>query len=94
MLEWVTAAEMTELRAFLKLHPDSDERADLRNGLLCALVANLFRKAGAAPSGPADWCPDFSGTPEEERWPTAEELDAKLRRFAAAHGAEVPGVNA
>lgn len=40
-------SEFTEWKAFYKLDPWGQERADMRTGMLCAMVGNALRRKGA-----------------------------------------------
>lgn len=58
MLANLTWEQFQGWQAYYALEPWGEERADLRNGLLCALTANINRdpKKGKA-FGPADFMP-------------------------------------
>lgn len=49
MLNSMSSKELADWQAYYTLEPWGDERADLRMGVLCALIANMFRKKGSRP---------------------------------------------
>ncbi len=73
----VSSKEFVYWQAFFAMEPFGDVRADLRNGILCSLVANLLSKGPRKKA--ADFMPDFEV--EEDREMTPEEAHAHLRRL-------------
>lgn len=53
----VSSSEFTEWQAYFRLEPFGEQIADLRHGVLCALLANLKRDTSVrpAPFKPADF---------------------------------------
>lgn len=78
-MSWTQLAEWYE---YYSLEPFGDERADLRNGILCALIANVNRdpKRGK-PSKPTDFMPFYKPAPPK---PMGEKGWARLKSFALA----------
>lgn len=81
----MTSAEYAEWLAYDRLEPMTEERADWRAGMIAATLANVYREKGAEPLKPDDFMPKWGGS-EPER-PSAEEVFAKLQRWADAHNA-------
>jgi len=57
----ISSAEFAEWQAYYRLEPFGEERADLRTGILAALIANVNRdpKQRKKPYEPADFMPTF-----------------------------------
>ena len=70
LLERMSSRELTEWMAYYRLEPFGDERADLRNALLCTVMVNLWSKKKAKIQ---DYMLDFDKQPM-----TQEELRKKL----------------
>lgn len=73
LLARLSARELAEWRAFDRLEPFGDRRADVRLGIMAALFANAHRAAGAKPFTPRDFLPVFD----------AEEAEAERRQTVA-----------
>lgn len=78
----VSSKEFTTWQAMFAMEPFGDVRADLRNGILCALVANLMTKGKRKRA--SDFMPDFDV--EEDREMTPEEAHARLRAMLGRGG--------
>lgn len=77
----MSSSEVARWQAYERLEPWGEERGDLRNGILAALVANLTRGQGQKAYGPADFMPDYEPKEEEARAPAADHsLAAKALR--------------
>ena len=53
----MTSAQWLGWQAFDAIEPFGDRRADLRNGILAALLANIFRSKDAPIKKPEDFMP-------------------------------------
>lgn len=69
--------EFAEWLAFYRIDPFGEQRADLRNGILAALVANAMRRSGQQPAKPEDFMPF-----REVRKRTPEEAALMLKAYA------------
>ena len=89
LLDNTGADELAEWWEYNKLEPFGEERGDLRNGILCSLIAAAH---GAKDSKPIDFMPDY-GNEREERKQTPEDHLRIMQVFALAMGAkpENPG---
>jgi hypothetical protein len=55
MLGRITSRELTEWQAFYSIEPFGEERAEMRNGMLIASMANLWRGKDTRPYRPEDF---------------------------------------
>ncbi len=81
MLDRMSSKELASWMAYHTLEPWGEERADLRNGVLCCLIANLFRKKGKPPFKPEDFMPKFW-----KEKPDPEMMLQKVRQLNAMFG--------
>jgi len=58
-LERTTSKELSEWQAYYSIEPFGEERADLRNAMLCTLVANAMRGKNSKAMTIKDFMPDF-----------------------------------
>ncbi|MFH1619217.1 MAG: DUF4035 domain-containing protein [bacterium] len=85
MLSRMPSYELTEWMAYDKIDPFGQERADLRNGVLCALIANRFEMLGKKGRRrrykPADFMPKFGKERDssETMLQKVKQLNAMLR---------------
>jgi hypothetical protein len=86
MLESIDSRELSEWIAYANVEPFGEDRADIRHGIACTVVANsaLGSKGGARP---ADFIPRFGGS----RRLSAEETRAKFQAYAQGMGAQRRG---
>lgn len=84
MLRKISSRQLTEWMAFSKLEPFGEERADLRMGILAALIANVNRdpKKQPAPYEPDDFMPNFDGSSREKPQQTAKEIYSMFKNWA------------
>jgi hypothetical protein len=77
MLATMDARELAEWRAYEKLEPFGEARADLRMGISTAATLNVNRRRGSQPIKPRDVMPDF----DEQYRPkqTVEEMKATMK---------------
>jgi hypothetical protein len=77
MLATMDAREMAEWRAYEKLEPFGEARADLRMGISTAATLNVNRRRGSQPIKPRDVMPDF----DEQYRPrqTVAEMQAAMK---------------
>ena len=84
------AREFMEWAEFYELDPWGDKRADLRESILCSLVANALRKKGSKRLAPKDFMPEF-GKRRRGMALTHEhvsEMMTTMRAFVAHQNAE------
>lgn len=76
MLDRMTWREYREWLEFYEVEPFGDERADLRSGIVAALIANVNRdpKKHPQPFKPNEFMPFYQEPP-----PTPEQLAHKIR---------------
>jgi hypothetical protein len=67
MLASVPARTILEWQAYYQLEPFGESRADLRNAMLCSLVANIMRGKDSEPVQLDDFMPTFDGTKRPQR---------------------------
>ena len=84
MLRRISSQQLSEWMAFGQLEPFGEERADLRMGILAALIANVNRdpKKTPQPFTPQDFMPNFDDSLREKPKQTAKELYAMFRNWA------------
>lgn len=80
----IGSAEFTDWLAYYQLEPWGEERADIRNAILCALVANVFRGKGRR-AKLKDFLPRFDEEPRPRQ--SLSDMRAVMERFTAAHNA-------
>lgn len=68
--------------AYAQIDPWGEERADLRNGIACSLMANAWRVKGSRRYSPQDFIPKF----EREIKPQTVEEQLDIARAWAAWG--------
>lgn len=63
LLERTTSQELAEWMAYDRLDPFSEERADLRSGIIASIIANVNRdpKSTPQPFTAQDFMPKFQG---------------------------------
>lgn len=67
-MDQMSAHEFNEWMAFCSTEPLGEDRADLRSATLVSMLANIYRKEGAALALPSDFIVDFWKPPiPEER---------------------------
>ena len=71
--------------AYYRIEPWGEERADLRNGMLCSLVANMFRKRGKRAAQPKDFMPKFERGQKKKM--SDEAIVSTLRNITQQHAA-------
>lgn len=80
----MSSREFSQWMAFSRLEPFGDERADLRNGIIAATIANTNLKKGQKPYTPLDFIPRFSNKPKQS---SADQL-ALIEQLNEAFGGE------
>ena len=80
--ECTDSDEFAEWLAFQSIDPASEERADLRAGIIASVIANMMPNKGNRVLSPVDFMP-FVVRPK----PTQEQLEAKIMSWARAHNA-------
>jgi len=55
LLTRMSGQELTEWEAYYRLEPWGEERADLRSGVVAALISNAFRGKGGKVQKPQDF---------------------------------------
>ena len=73
----MSAREYFEIRAMYNLQPWGEERADLRAGIVAAVVANVNRAEDQKPYHPLDFTPKFGEVQQE----TVADKAARIRRL-------------
>ena len=70
LLERIEARELTEWMAFYQLEPFGEQRADLRAGIVTAMIANVNRdkKKRRKPHKPQDFMPQFDRPQRAASW--------------------------
>lgn len=76
------ADEFAEWLAFQSIDPASEERADLRAGIIASVIANLMPTKGNRVLSPLDFMP-FVERPKL----TQQQLEAKILAWARGHNA-------
>ena len=71
----IDSREFAEWLAFDRVEPQGEFRADLRAGIIAAVIANVNRGRGTPAFKPADFMPDF----DQPAQPDSEAVGAKLR---------------
>ena len=64
MLARISARLFAEWTAYYEIEPWGEARADYRNGILAATVANVNRDPHTRAYEPQDFMPDFDPTPQ------------------------------
>ena len=85
MLAHMPARTFNEWMCYYSLEPFGEERADVRNGMLCTLVGNIFRKRGQRGLRPQDF---VLGDKEPERQ-SGKEMEAIAKQFMMVHNAVI-----
>lgn len=73
---------MNEWMAYYQIEPFGQERADLRMGILAAVMAGPHRRKGQRPPKPRDFMPRFD---YDIKVHSAAEIKNKLKLFARQH---------
>ncbi len=68
MLNRISSRELAEWWEYYQLEPFGEERADLRNGIVAATIANVNRGKGKRAKKPQDFMPKFEKKQEEQTW--------------------------
>lgn len=61
----MSSYDIAEAMAYDRLDPCGEERADLRAGIICSIIANVNRGKNTEAFTPSDFMPDFSKSVEE-----------------------------
>ena len=72
-------------KAYQRIEPWGEMRADLRMGILACVMASPHVKKGTRLK-PSDFMPDFTGKSKKQ---TSEQMMATMKAFAAAHNAAI-----
>jgi|CXWL01.1.fsa_nt_gi hypothetical protein len=88
MLRRMDGVELTHWRAFMRVNPLGEERADLRAGIIAATIANGKRKKGSRAFRPKEFMPNFR---KRFKGQTPDEQAAIFRAFVAFHNNRVKG---
>ena len=80
--ECTDSDEFAEWLAFQSIDPASEERADLRAGIIASVIAHMMPTKGNRVLSPVD-CMPFVVRPK----PTQEQLEAKIMSWARTHNA-------
>ena len=84
----VDSREFSEWMAYYRIDPWGEERADLRSGTICAVLANINSARGKS-FKPGDFM--FSES-KKSRWQPVDQQRATLLAFSRAHNAALePG---
>lgn len=75
----IDAREFAEWQAYYTIEPFGEERADYRNAILCALIANALGKKRE----PKHFMPDFTAEPKPPQ-PLAQ-MRAMMNLYTALH---------
>lgn len=82
----IDSAEFAEWAAYDRVEPFGERRADLRNAITSAVVANAFRGKDSKTFQAADFLPDFDKQVKKQ---TPEEMFNILRIQAEIHNANL-----
>jgi len=85
LLARTDSAELSEWMAYYQINPFGEWRADLRNGITAAVMANAHRGRGARAFKAKDFIPQFD-RPEKK---TPAQLGAIFDLFARSHNARL-----
>lgn len=86
----ITVPEFQRWVEFYAIEPWGEERADLRAGIVAAVIANCHRGKNTTPYSARDFMPDFRSIEERARpTQTSAEHWSILSAFAKAHNARV-----
>lgn len=88
MLGELTSEQFAEWQAYESLEPWSEDRADLRAGIIASACLAPWRKKGAPPPNPQDFMPDFAGDRRGRRRARAEQIEA-AKAIALTFGGRV-----
>lgn len=68
LLESTDSRELAEWQAYAAIEPFGDIRADIRAGIIAAVVVNSnpYRKRGSRAAKPSDFIPNFEQGPAQE----------------------------
>jgi len=81
MLAEMPAKLFMEWQYYFRQRPFGEVAADIRMGILCSLVANMFRKRGKRAAKPED----FMLGEKQRRQQTQQEMLRKMQQFTMAH---------
>jgi len=76
----MTGREYNQWRAYERLEPFGDYRADLRNGILCSIVSNIM----GGKAKPGDFMLEFD--PGQKEFESSETIMGFLKAHAMATG--------
>ena len=80
----IDSSHFAELLAEERLNPRGEWRADLRAGIQCSTMANMWRGKDSRVMAPIDYIPDFDKQPQ-----TVEDQMAAAKAICAMFGGEV-----
>jgi hypothetical protein len=80
------AAEFREWCAVYKMDPWGEERADLRNGIVCSVLANVWSGKNARKATPQDFMPFVKRKARPGHISGVGNMAAFAKAFAARHG--------
>lgn len=84
MLREITWEQLREWQTYAELDPYIEERADLRSAQICATLANINRRKGAAPYKVEDFLLKFGAKEKKQTW---QEQKAIAAMIVATHNA-------
>ena len=76
--------EFMEWKAFFRVDPWDQDRADLRSGILASLICNMFAGKGATRAKPDDFLLSEKRPPQPMRRQSSAEVAAVLEGIIAA----------
>jgi len=80
----ISAREFSEWLAYGQIEPWGEQRADMRNALVCCILANAHRGKNQAAFKVDDFMPEF-----DRQKPSPEALKQKFEALAKLHNAKV-----
>lgn len=78
LLGRISSRELSEWQAYFETDPFGEERADLRAGIIAAIIANIYRKKGAKPFKPSDFMPKYRKQGPEDHLKIIEGINALM----------------
>ena len=94
MSEEISDAELYEWMAFYRLEPFGDERADVRAGMVCAVVHNVNRGKRGKAAKPTDFMPYHTAAEDRRKAldrPDPKDLSQKVRAIFGSMPAKKKG---
>ena len=85
--ERMDSKEYTEWQQFYSIEPFGGPVADLRVGIQCATMVNMWRGKGSRAARPQDFMPQY--TQRASKGQSVEEMKARIMLFAKAHNAAI-----